>query len=196
MLASVVLMAGYSRRMGKMKQHVVLNGKTFLSQIIEKLSAFNKKIVTNIFVGQETDDLGREQVEDFGGIWVINHNPDNGPISSIRLALDKVPSFSGIMLWPIDHPMIGLNTIDLLLKEFENNPDYIILPSDGNHRGHPAIFPNWCFDYFKNYKMENGAKTLLGMFPDKIKYVLTDDVWITRNLNTPELLKEARQILS
>ncbi|MBP5470633.1 MAG: hypothetical protein J6Z11_15475 [Candidatus Riflebacteria bacterium] len=54
-LTSVVLMAGYSKRMGKLKQHVVLNGKSFLTHIIEKLSFFNSKISTKIFVGQESD---------------------------------------------------------------------------------------------------------------------------------------------
>ena len=197
MLSSVVLMAGYSRRMGKLKQHVELNGKTFLEHIIEKLQFFPGEILKKIFVGQENDGLGQQKVKECGGIWISNLHPDNGPISSIRLALDKVDSsVEAIILWPTDHPMIEYNTLQKLIDSYKVKPEYITLPSDGEHRGHPAIFPKWCFKYFKDYELENGAKTLLQMFPDKINYVLTEDIWITRNINTPDLLHEAEKRLS
>lgn len=196
-LTSIVLMAGYSRRMGHLKQHVMLNGKTFLEHIIEKLQFFPEEIITKIFVGQEKDELGQQKVKECGGIWISNLQPENGPISSIRLALDKVDSSAeAIILWPTDHPMIEYNTLHKLINSFKEKPEYITLPSDGKHRGHPAIFPKWCFEYFKNYELENGAKTLLQMFPDKINYVLTEDIWITRNINTPDLLHEAERLLS
>lgn len=196
-IASVVLMAGYSRRMGRLKQHVMLNGKTFLGHIIDKIQLFPKNIVCKIFVGQEKDNLGQQKVKECGGIWISNSNPDEGPLSSIKLALAAVPSFSSaIMIWPTDHPMIMTETLEKLIEAFNKKPDFITLPSDGEHRGHPAIFPNWCFEYFMNHELKNGAKTLLKMFPDKINYVLTDDIWITRNINTPELLQEAERLLA
>ena len=197
-IVSVVLMAGYSRRMGHLKQHVMLNGKSFLDYIVEKLQKFPNEIISKIFVGQESDNLGQNKVKECGGIWISNLNPDDGPISSIRLALEKASlvTSSAIMIWPTDHPMIKYQTLEDLIKNYKEKPDFITLPSDGFHRGHPAIFPNWCFDYFKHSELNNGAKTLLQMFPDKINYVLTDDIWITRNINTPELLNEAEKLLS
>ena len=196
-IASVVLMAGYSRRMGHLKQHVMLNQKTFLEHIIEKLCFFHNEISSKIFVGQESDELGQQKIKEIGGIWISNLQPDDGPISSIRLALDKVPpSADAIVLLPTDHPMIEYNTLEKLIGSYKEKPDFITLPSDGTHRGHPAIFPKWCFDFFKHKELNNGAKTLLQMFPDKINYVLTNDIWITRNINTPELLHEAESLLS
>ena len=171
-----------------------MNGKTFLSRIIDKLLICKNKIQENIFVGQENDELGKMQIADFGGKWISNLNPENGPLSSIKLALEKVTDSSAIMLWPIDHPMIGANTVELLIDTWKKSPDFITVPSDGEHRGHPAIFPSWCFEYFKNHELNNGAKTLLQMFPNKINYVLTDDIWITRNINTPELLRVAEDL--
>ncbi len=191
MLSSVVLMAGYSRRMGKLKQHVVLNEKSFLSHIIDKLSVFSSKINSKIFVGQEGDKLGQELVKKIGGIWVTNPNPDDGPLSSIRLAIQQVSSDSAIMIWPVDHPLIEKMTLEQLISIWEKEPDFITLPSDGAHRGHPAIFPNWCFEYFYKIDLNQGAKAVLNKFPERIKYVLTDDIWITKNINTPEILEEA-----
>lgn len=195
MLTSVVLMAGYSKRMGQLKQHVVLNGKTFLTYIIDTLKQFQSHISYNIYVGQENDKLGQEQVKKSNGIWISNLNPENGPLSSIRLAIKEKPDSSAIMIWPTDHPLIKSDTLDLLIKNWEKNPEMICLPSDGNRRGHPAIFPNWSFNYLNQIDLSKGAKAVLQMFPEKINYVLTDDIWITRNINTPELLEEASKIL-
>jgi CTP:molybdopterin cytidylyltransferase MocA len=194
-LTSVVLMAGYSRRMGKLKQHVIINGKSFLTNIIDKLDYFSENIQNKIFVGQDTDEEGKKLVEKFGGLWISNYNPDEGTLSSIKLAVEKTLPYSSIMIWPVDHPLIELKTIDLLIKEWKKDSEKITLPSDGNHRGHPAIFPSWCLDYFINKELKNGAKSLLQMFPEKINYVLTDDIWITQNINTPELLEEAKRLL-
>ena len=193
MLSSVVLMAGYSRRMGKLKQHVILNGKSFLFHILEKIAFFSTKFNSKIFVGQEGDKLGQDLVKESGGIWVTNPNPDDGPLSSIRLAIQHTSSDSAIMIWPTDHPLIEKKTLELLINAWEKEPDFITLPSDGTHRGHPAIFPNWCFEYFNKIDLNQGAKAVLNKFPEKIKYVLTDDIWITKNINTPELLEEASQ---
>lgn len=192
MLCSVVLMAGYSRRMGKLKQHVILNGKSFLAHIMEKLEVFSTKFNSNIFVGQENDTQGKNLVKECGGIWVTNSRPDDGPLSSIRLAIENTSTNSAIMIWPIDHPLVEVETLEHLINSWENEPDYITLPSDGTHRGHPAIFPSWCFEYFYKIDLNKGAKAVLNMFPDRINYVLSDDIWITKNINTPELLEEAR----
>ena len=194
-LTSVVLMAGYSRRMGKLKQHVVLNGKSFLTHITEKLDSFSSHISTKIFVGQESDELGRDQVLKNGGVWITNPTPDDGPLSSIRLAIENTSTDSAIMIWPTDHPLVKQETIDSLIKTWEKAPNLITLPSDGNHRGHPAIFPQWCFEHLKRIELDKGAKAVLQMFPEKINYVLTNDIWITKNINTPELLEAASKEL-
>ena len=195
-LTSVVLMAGYSKRMGKLKQHVIIDDKSFLTHITDKLNLFSSKISLKVFVGQASDKLGQQLVEKSGGFWISNPNPENGPLSSIRLAIEKYPQSHAIMIWPTDHPLVEIKTIDSLINAWEKQPDFITLPSDGNHRGHPAIFPNWCFDYLKTIELEKGAKAILQMFPNKINYILTEDIWITQNINTPELLEKAKKEIS
>jgi len=34
------------------------------------------------------------------------------------------------------------------------------------------------------------------MFPDKIRYLMTDEIWPFKNINTPEILEEARKSLN
>lgn len=190
-LNSVVLMAGFSRRMGQPKQHVILKGRTFLHHITSKLQSCSCDISKMIFVSQENDTAGADFVKSCGGVLVLNNHPEDGPLSSIRLAIEAADDNAAIMLWPTDHPMISSDTVKKLISEWKKSPEQITVPSDGEHRGHPTIFPNWCFEYFKTIDLNKGAKAVMQMFPEKINHVCVDDMWITKNINTPELLQKA-----
>ena len=193
-ITSLVLLAGNSTRMGRPKQHLLLGNQTFLQLIIGKLRALDA-ITSMLFAGQASDTEGQNEVLKNNGGWVTNPNPEDGPLSSIRLALPAVAEDSAILLWPVDHPMIGVETVGRLISEWQKQPEMITVPSDGEKRGHPAIFPVWCRPMFNRVALTDGARKILQMNPQRINHVLTDDFWITRNLNTPEALTEAENWL-
>lgn len=196
MLDSVVLLAGFSTRMGQLKQHVKLGHTTFLQMIIEKLQSNDGQLHKKFFVGQQNDMTAQKLVKAVGGIWLSNKNPEDGPLSSIRLALTEIDAQSAFLLWPTDHPMIAGKTVALLINEWQKNTQQIVVPSDGKRRGHPTIFPAWCRQEFYDIGLEDGARKILQMHPEKILHVLTDDSWTLKNLNTPAMLEEARLWLS
>ncbi len=191
-LTSIVLLAGNSTRMGRPKQHLLLGNQTFLQLIISRLLAL-EGITRMLFVGQAGDTDGQNEVTKCNGIWINNPTPEDGPLSSIRLALTAVDENSAILLWPVDHPMICEKTVKCLISEWQNKPDMITVPSDGKNRGHPAIFPVWCRHLFEEIPLIDGARKILQTNPQRINHMLTDDFWITRNLNTPAALAEAEK---
>ncbi|MDD3145979.1 MAG: nucleotidyltransferase family protein [Candidatus Riflebacteria bacterium] len=194
-LSSIVLLAGNSTRMGQLKQHVELAGQSFLHHIISRLK-LQKTLERLIFVGQQTDVAARNEVEAADGIWVSNPKPEDGPLSSIRLALGKIQPSSAVLLWPVDHPMISAATVSQLIEIWQKKPDFITVPSDGQRRGHPGIYPAWCQRLFCEIPLEGGARKIMQLHPGRIQYLMTDDPWITRNLNTPESLQEATVYLA
>mgnify|MGYP000914532431 CR=1 FL=1 len=191
MLDALILLAGYSSRMGQPKQHTSLAGKTFLETITSKLVACRSEFRHLLFVGQQSDSAAEKLVIDHGGTWLINPNPELGPLSSIRIAIQHCSDDVAKMLWPVDHPMIAARTISQLITLWSKETSMITVPSNGERRGHPTIFPDWCCREFFNIELDAGAKKLLQLYPDRIRYLLTDDIWITRNLNTPRALAEA-----
>ena len=193
-LTSLVLLAGNSTRMGRPKQHLMLGNQTFLRLIIDKLRSVDA-ITRMLFVGQPGDTCGYDIVSECDGVWINNPTPEDGPLSSIRLALSEIAADSAILLWPVDHPMISETTVKSLVTEWQNKPEMITVPSDGKKRGHPSIFPAWCQSLFKEISLADGARRILQMNPQHINHMLTDDLWITRNLNTPEALAEAQNWL-
>ena len=194
--ALICLLAGKSSRMGTPKQHVSVGGHTFLEHILRTLSRLANPPSPQIFVGSESDDLSYRAVQNHGGVWVINREPDLGPLHSIHLAAAHLPSGSGFFLWPIDHPLITVETIEHLTLAANDHPTLMIVPSIQNRRGHPSRFPHWTREILHQAPLEVGAKWVLQQFPEKIMHVVVEDEWIIRNLNTPERLQEAEGSLA
>ncbi|HNX74116.1 MAG TPA: NTP transferase domain-containing protein [Candidatus Rifleibacterium sp.] len=195
LLSSLTLLAGNSTRMGRLKQHVSLAGVPFLQRIIGKLLAIKQSLHAMVFVGQANDQDSQSLVADSGGIWLSNPCPADGPLSSIRLGLGKIDPGSAILLWPVDHPMIAAATLEGLIASWQQQPELITVPSDGQRRGHPGIYPAWCRPLFFEIDLASGARQIMQLHPDRIQHLLTDDPWITRNLNTPEALADAEACL-
>jgi len=195
MLDALILLAGFSRRMGQLKQHTSLGGYTFLEIISDKLKACRSQFRHLIFVGQENDSKAEALVTRNGGVWLANPQPELGPLSSIRIALQNYSDNTAKMLWPVDHPMIASKTVCQLIELWKTRKEQIAVPSDGKRRGHPTIFPGWCCQEFFRINLDEGAKKLLLLYPERINYLLTDDIWITKNLNTPQMLAEAENWL-
>lgn len=190
-LSSIVLLAGNSTRMGRPKQHVELTGMTFLQHVAGKLLLCREHLQTMIFVGQAGDNASQSLVNGIDGVWVENPRPEDGPLSSIRLALGNIDAASAVILWPVDHPMIAVSTLEKLIDSWQLQPEMITVPSDGQRRGHPGIYPAWCRQLFFEVDPAKGARQIMQMHPQRIVHMVTDDPWITRNLNTPEILAEA-----
>lgn len=191
-LTALITLAGFSKRMGSPKQHMMLVDRSFL-ETISDVTHQCQGIQKRVFVGQENDYKSASLVTQSKDAWVINPQPELGPLSSIRLALAHIDKDSAIMLWPVDHPMISLKTVSELILFWETDQEKITVPSDGKRRGHPTIFPAWCQKYFFEIDLHEGAKKILQMFPDRISYLMTDDPWPFKNINTPEILAEARR---
>lgn len=193
MITSICLLAGFSTRMGQPKQHVKLGQQSFLAMIIEKLTANKKYISQMLFVGQADDHKSKTLVEKAGGQWIVNPTPERGPLSSIKLALNVKPAENATMLWPVDHPMISQVTISKLCQAFHQNPGQIVVPSINFRRGHPSIFPADLTKLFYEIPENEGARKILQLLPDRINHIESSDIWVRKNINTPELLAEARQ---
>lgn len=195
-LNSLVLLAGFSKRMGQPKQHMQISSHTFLEIILQKLKDKREYFAETLFVGQQNDTRSQQLVYEHGGLWFNNYSPEEGPLSSIRIAVKEAEALQAkpyaVMLWPVDHPMVHANTIEALIRAFMQNSELITVPSNDYRRGHPTIFPAWCAKEFFKISLNEGARQILRAYPDRINHVLTNDVWVRKNINDASALAEAR----
>lgn len=194
-LVPVVLLAGFSSRMGVLKQHLEYKGKTFLMHIIDKLRAI-KDFITQpyIFVGQANDNKSKDLVITNEGMWLVNNNPELGMISSILIALDYLTNIFtnlSIILWPIDFALVELDTLTKLVETFYiNEGRKFIVPSYNLKRGHPVIIPSWASKELYLVPHDVGARWLFNKYDHEIEYVVVDDKLCVKNVNTPADYKE------
>jgi len=136
-ISAIVMASGLSRRMNANKLQLKISNKKIYEYILETLKKYDfyekMVIAKDLDILQTATSLGFRAFE--------NTKSYLGQSSSIKLALANSHNSEGYMFFVADQPFIKLNTIDILCKTFENNPQKIIIPSYNGVNGNPVIFP-------------------------------------------------------
>lgn len=190
MVAAVILAAGRSRRMGRPKALLLTpTGRTFVSQLVEALSLGG--IDSPFVVGRPDDDALKRQVESFGqrARWVENPIADTGgQLSSLLAGLDKAdrPGIAGVMVVPVDAPMVASRTVATLLSVFSAGRGLIVRARYQGRNGHPVVFARAVFDDLRHADPALGAKAVLRARSGNIVDVDLDDAGVAGDIDTPE----------
>ncbi len=158
-VAGVVLAAGGSRRMGKVKQLILWKGKPLVWHVV---SAALESGLTSIVVvlGAEADAvravLNGMQVE-----FVVNPDWDHGQSTSVRSGLDAViGNVEGAMFLLADMPKIHARLLDSLIEYHRRTLTPIIAPRAGGRWGNPVLFDKTTFEGLAQLSGDRGGRTL------------------------------------
>jgi molybdenum cofactor cytidylyltransferase len=190
MVAALILAAGRSRRMGRPKALLLTPaGHTFVAQLVETLALGG--VESPFVVGRPDDDALKRQVESFGerARWVANPLADTGgQLSSVLVGLDKAdrPGVGGLMVVPVDAPMITSQTIATLLSTFRAGRGLIVRARYQGRNGHPVVFAREVFDDLRRADPAMGAKAVLRARSGDIIDVDVDDAGVAGDIDTPE----------
>jgi molybdenum cofactor cytidylyltransferase len=183
-LTAVILAAGRSTRMGSPKPLMRLEKTTFLGRLMTVYSHLGLPV--RVVLGPDWEVITRQQPVPEVSLF-INPKPELGPLSSLRVALDDLGrGVSGIVLHPVDHPLVRLDTVRRLVRLHEQRPDRILIPAFQGKNGHPTLFPSRLFDELRNAPMERGARAVVYSNPGLLLTFPTDDPGILQNIDTPE----------
>ncbi|MDD2714886.1 MAG: nucleotidyltransferase family protein [Candidatus Wallbacteria bacterium] len=182
-LIPVILAAGESRRMGKPKILAELAGRRFGDLIIDNLkSAGFQRIL--LVLGCDYDllhpiysklDLDLVRNEDFQA----------GPLSSLKKALNFLGDPVPIMLYPVDHPLVKVDTLIRLKEVHGENPDLILIPTYKKEKGHPVVFGKGYFGPLLGASLEIGAREVVWKNLEKVLTVEINDPGVVKNINRP-----------
>ncbi|HVB99331.1 MAG TPA: nucleotidyltransferase family protein [Candidatus Dormibacteraeota bacterium] len=141
MLATTILAAGESRRMGFPKALLPFRGGTFLEHLIE-VTAHPRMGARRVVIGAHEEQI-RQSVALAPGDWVVNPEWRKGQLSSIRAAIGSLSGVEteGILLALVDHPFVTRRVVEIMMEAFDRLPGSIVIPTCRNRRGHPVIFP-------------------------------------------------------
>jgi len=191
-IAAVVLAAGQARRMGHNKLVAELAGKPLLRHAVEAALA-SQAAGVYVVTGHE-----RERAEAaLAGLGVtLLHNPDYaaGLSTSLHRGLAALPAgIDGAVVLLGDMPQVSAAVIDRLLAAFDPlEGRALVVPTFQGKRGNPLLFARRFFAEVQAIKGDQGARQLLGEYPELVAEVELGDDAVLTDIDTPEALAAAR----
>jgi molybdenum cofactor cytidylyltransferase len=182
--------------MGTPKALAEFRGKTFLARILEATRQPEIAFV-RVVLGADHAKIRRALAlpED---VVVVNRDWQRGQLSSIQAALQAIAadraaseSIDGMLLWPVDVPLVSSAFVGALIAVFYASRRLIAVPSFHGRRGHPAIFASSLFAELLAAPADQGAHAVVWAHAKEIAEVPTEEEGVVLNLNDPETLRRA-----
>jgi CTP:molybdopterin cytidylyltransferase MocA len=177
--------------MGSPKALASIQGKTFVQHLLD--ATRHPRIgLTRIVLGADADKI-RSSLDAFADSVIINEEWQSGQLSSIQAAIQSLPegATEGLILCPVDHPLINPGLVAKLIAEFDSKNKRIVLPSFRGRRGHPVIFHQDLYAELMAALPEVGARQVVWAHDNDILEVPTQEEGVILNLNDPESLRKA-----
>lgn len=189
-MAAVIPCAGASTRMGTSKALLDAGGRSFLSAVVGSLVAGGCDPVLVILAEGMDDEERRAKAA--GAVPVVNPEPGDGPIHSLRLALGLLDgSVEGVAFLPVDHPGVRPETVQALRARLVEGTAPLVLPTHGGERGHPVFFRRTLFNELRSPGLVEGARTVVHAHLDMAELVEVDDPGVVQDIDTPEAYRTA-----
>lgn len=188
-VAGLILAAGESRRMGRPKALVELDGRSFLACGIELLRAAGCAPVLVIDGAHRLDGVVEAEVV---------HNPEwqRGPLSSLqvglRRALVMAPDIDAVLVHHVERPRVRIETLRGLLAGLGREPDGIWQPTHLGHSGHPIVWPRGRFGELLTLDPSHASarELLRGSAAGRRRKLEVDDPGVLDNFDTPDDLEQ------
>ena len=183
MVSAILLAAGESKRMGKLKQLMPLGTKTILEQTIDNLldSRVSEVIVV---VGYKAEALV-EKVATRPVKIAVNPDYHQGMSTSIVTGLKLVNDKArAVMLALADQPFTDSQTINRLIDEFDSHNRGIAIPVYQGRRGHPVIFAVKYKGELLRLKGDIGGREIIEQHPDDVLEVAVNCEGICIDIDT------------
>ncbi len=182
---AVVLAAGEGRRMGGPKALLPIGGTSFLAHACLLVARPQVAAVVAV-IGAEAERVRAEAHPPEGVVVVENEAWREGMLSSVWCGLDAAATLGadGILLHPVDHPVIAPETIDRVLTALHQGA-FAAVPVHEGRRGHPGGFAREAFGALRAAPTNRGARAVLAEHPARVVEV-DGDPGCRLGVNTPE----------
>ena len=184
MILAIVLAAGASVRMGSPKALLGFGGKTFLQHLVDVLRAAGVRDI-RVVVGADAESIGHS-LAGYEVDVIVNHDWRKGQLSSVVAGLLGAPeeNTEGILVCPVDHPLITARLIITMIAALETTGKRIVIPTFQGKRGHPALFSASMLDEIRRASSEIGLRQVICDHPEEVHELATDEEGVLLNIDS------------
>lgn len=192
MLAALVLAAGSSSRLGRIKQLEPWGDGTLLGHVVDQLRNLPVDEVW-VVLGADWERI-REEVDLDGCGIVENPEWEEGLASSLRVGLDALLRRSkaeSVLIVLGDQPEVPAGVVERMLEAQRRSPRLAVVPKYRYVWGNPVIVSRALWERVMSLEGDEGAKRLLQAHPEWV-----EEVWVDalppRDVDTPADVEELR----
>jgi len=193
MVPAIVIAAGRSTRMGRPKPLLTLppDGATFVERLTRSLILGG---VADVLVVVRPDDRAlAQEIERIAATGIAiraidNPDADRGQLSSVVAGLNAAdrPGVRGIMLSPVDAPLVRSDTVRTLIETFASRHAPIVRATYRGRHGHPVIFSRAVFDGIRHADPSIGARAVVRAHAGELIDLDVDDPGVVLDVDDPD----------
>lgn len=192
MINAVILASGFSRRMGKNKLLEKIGPKYLIQYIIETVL---ESAVDNVVVVYRDKEL-ENVLKQYNRIQMIfNKNAANGQSEAIKKAINGMNGVGNYLFFVGDQPLISVDTINMIINEYDQNESEIVAAMYNGKRGNPVLFSNNMVPELLKLEGDEGGRQVLRNNEHKIAYVNISDLKESFDVDCPKDLEHMKSLI-
>jgi molybdenum cofactor cytidylyltransferase len=172
-IAGVVLAAGLSRRMGRAKMLMPVDGRAIVRHAVESVLAGGVDSVW-VVTGPDVEPV-EAALAGLAVQIVVNPAPEEGQASSLRAGIAALPaSVDAVLIALGDQPALAPSIIPALLAARRTSPKLIVAPRYRDGQGNPVVFRREIFPELLRLTGDQGARPIIQKEPARVEWVELD----------------------
>lgn len=196
MISCLLLSAGFSSRFGSPKALALLDRQTLIEHLQELLLTTQLYEII-IVLGHDAEQIKPFLFKHRKIKVVYNKDYKFGQTSSFKCGIKEVVApATGVLLFPVDYPLIKKETIDALITYFDERKPVALIPSYDDRKGHPPIFNIQLKNEFQNLEDVLGVNTVIHRHIDEVAVLPVDDPGVIKSFNTKEEFEQLKAELT
>jgi molybdenum cofactor cytidylyltransferase len=183
-VATLILAAGASSRLGEPKQLLLENGQPLVRRMAQMAIDFNAGPIV-VVTGANAEAV-TEALHDLRVRHVLNPNWETGMAGSLKIGVETLEKTfpEAILVLLTDQPYVTRALLEKLTEQATSTHKAIIASQYGDVLGVPILFRPAFFDALKSLSGDTGARQLVRNHPDDVASVPFEQGDV--DLDTPE----------
>jgi CTP:molybdopterin cytidylyltransferase MocA len=193
---AIVLAAGRSSRMGRLKPNLPIGGGTFLTRIVETLLEAGSDDVV-VVLGHEMEAVLQAFARSgLPARFVENPSYASGQFSSLLAGLQVVdrPGVVASLVTLVDVPFVSAATVRAVLDRYHQTHARIVRPTRGAQHGHPLLVDRSMFELLRRADPAEGAKPVVRAYATPEGDLEVEDEGAFGDIDTQEQYERAIRV--
>jgi molybdenum cofactor cytidylyltransferase len=182
-VASILLAAGQSRRMGAFKPLLPFGDKTVIEACVEYLRGGGAEQIV-VVLGHRAADV-RERIKHLHVSFAVNPDPASEMSASVECGVRSLTEdASAILIAPVDHAGVPAGVVRLLIDEWKRTGQRLIVPTYEGRGGHPVLIDGSLRQELLTLDQQRGLRALFAAHRDEVRRMPVASPYVARDMDT------------